>query len=198
MENQTEYFTITKQSTATHVVKGSKFIGIAFPFEKESELKAILSLVKSEYKSARHYCFAYKIGVNEYNVKSSDDGEPSGTAGKPILGQINSFGLTNILIVVVRYFGGVLLGTGGLTQAYKIAAKTALESNIIEKNELKAHKKIFVNYKDYALFISDLKKRNFTVISENAMNDKIEIEIEYSIKNHDTLESFLNNYIFII
>jgi uncharacterized YigZ family protein len=114
--------------------KGSKFLSFAHPVESVTEVKSILEQYRKTYYDARHVCFAYALGPEASETRCSDDGEPSGTAGRPILGQIQSFGLTNVLIVVIRYFGGVLLGTGGLVVAYKAAAADALQSaTILEK-----------------------------------------------------------------
>lgn len=123
--------TIKEVSTGIYKEKGSKFIGYAYPVKSEEEVQQILKLLKKEHHSARHHCYAYAIGINREKIRYSDDGEPHGTAGKPIYNQILSFNLTNVLIVVVRYFGGILLGTGGLTHAYKTAAFEALKNAVI-------------------------------------------------------------------
>ena len=122
------FFTINKPSKGLYKDKGSKFISLAFPVVSETEIINIIHSVQKEYHGARHHCFAWKLGLTGNTYRINDNGEPSGTAGKPILGQINSKQLTDILIVVIRYFGGILLGTGGLTQAYKKAAADALEN----------------------------------------------------------------------
>lgn len=108
--------------------RGSKFIAVAMRVNTLDEVKEGLERVKSEFRDARHHCYAYTIGHNDDNWRVNDDGEPSGTAGKPIMGQINSMGLSNVLIVVVRYFGGTLLGVGGLINAYRSASRDALEN----------------------------------------------------------------------
>lgn len=112
----------------------SKFISYIIPVESEEEVKPILEEYRKKYYNARHVCWAYMIGSARDEFRANDDGEPSGTAGRPILGQINSFELTNVLLLVVRYFGGTLLGTGGLVRAYKEAAAAAIENaQIVEK-----------------------------------------------------------------
>ena len=121
------YKTITKPSEGSYSEKRSKFISFAYYVETEEETKDILDEIRNKYYDARHVCYAYLIGCDEIQYRANDDGEPSGTAGRPILGQIRSFELTNVLIVVVRYFGGIKLGTGGLIVAYKAAAANALE-----------------------------------------------------------------------
>jgi uncharacterized YigZ family protein len=114
--------------------KGSKFLAFAFPVSDEIQIRGIIAALKKEHHSARHHCYAWRIGYDQKLFRSSDDGEPSGTAGRPIFGQILQRGLTDILIVVVRYFGGLLLGTSGLTNAYKKAASNVLaNADFIEK-----------------------------------------------------------------
>lgn len=128
------YHTIAGESEGIYRDKGSKFIALAFPVRTEEEVKARITEVKKKYHDARHHCYAYILGPNKDAWRMNDDGEPSGTAGRPIHGQLLSKDVTDTLIVVVRYFGGVLLGVGGLTTAYKSAAKAALDNNqIIEK-----------------------------------------------------------------
>ena len=123
------YKTIEIISNAEFTDKSSRFIAIVFPISSVEVFKLKLSEIKLEHSKAVHHCFAYRIGTDKNNYRSNDDGEPSGSAGKPILGQIDSFGLTNIAIVVVRYFGGILLGVPGLINAYKTVAKQALENS---------------------------------------------------------------------
>ncbi len=128
--------TLLQPSTSLFKDKGSKFLSFAYPVSSEEEIKKILSDLRKEYHDARHVCFAWVLNPDGSHFRSSDDGEPSGTAGKPILGQIQSNKLTQILIVVVRYFGGTLLGTAGLVIAYRTAAMDAIaQGQIIEKNE---------------------------------------------------------------
>ncbi len=128
------FLTITGPSEGIYKEKGSKFLAYAYAIEDESELDFYLELLHDEHPKARHYCYAYKLGLDQNRYRANDDGEPSGTAGKPILGQILSYELTNLLIIVVRYFGGTKLGASGLIQAYKEAAKEALQAaTIIEK-----------------------------------------------------------------
>jgi len=123
------FLTITRRSEGIYKEKGSKFLAFAIPVSDVEEVKAIVAAFRKEYYDARHVCYAYMLGADREEFRANDDGEPSGTAGRPILGQINSAGLTDILILVVRYFGGVLLGTGGLVTAYKSAAADAIANN---------------------------------------------------------------------
>ncbi len=126
-----EYKTIKDTAEGTYSEKRSKFLAFSFHVETEDEVKEILARYRKKFYDARHVCYAYMLGPERLTFRSNDDGEPSGTAGKPILGQINSNTLTNILIIVVRYFGGIKLGTSGLIQAYKTAALEAIKSSEI-------------------------------------------------------------------
>lgn len=128
------YKTITEPSEGIYTEKRSKFIAIALPVRTHEEIKSYLEVYQKKYYDARHVCYAYMLGHERKDFRANDNGEPSGTAGKPILGQINSNELTDILIVVVRYFGGIKLGTSGLIVAYKAAAAEAIASaTIVEK-----------------------------------------------------------------
>lgn len=128
------YKTIAKLVEGTYSEKRSKFLAFAIPVRSLDEVKEHLKFYEKKYFDARHVCYAYMLGAERVDFRTNDNGEPSGTAGKPILGQINSFGLTDVLIVVVRYFGGIKLGTSGLIVAYKAAAQDALNAaEIIEK-----------------------------------------------------------------
>jgi uncharacterized YigZ family protein len=127
------YLTIKAFSHGLYKERGSRFIAQAWPVKTQEEIKSILENIRKEHHSARHHCFAWMLGQDRQTFRVNDDGEPSGSAGKPILRQINSLNLTNVLIVVVRYFGGKLLGVSGLINAYKTAAESALKnSEIIE------------------------------------------------------------------
>lgn len=127
------YLTIKAFSKGLYKEKGSRFIALAYPVTTLEEIKSILENIRKEHHSARHHCFAWILGQSRQTYRVSDDGEPSGSAGKPILGQINTFKLTNILIVVVRYFGGKLLGVSGLVNAYRSASESAINNSEITK-----------------------------------------------------------------
>ncbi|MCM1138498.1 MAG: YigZ family protein [Muribaculum sp.] len=132
-----KFFTLAKPGEAVFREKMSRFISFAIPVISAEEAKEYISMYANEYHDARHVCWAYMIGAERKEYLSTDNGEPSGTAGKPILGQINSFNLTNLVIIVVRYFGGIKLGTSGLISAYREAAKLAIEATeIIEGREM--------------------------------------------------------------
>lgn len=133
------FLTVKDTATAIFKDKGSKFIAFIYPVSTIDEIKSILDQKRKEYYDARHVCYAYMLGFERLNFRANDDGEPSGTAGRPILGQINSANLTDVLIIVVRYFGGILLGTSGLINAYKTSAYDVINSaeiitKIVEKS----------------------------------------------------------------
>jgi uncharacterized YigZ family protein len=142
MTNDT-FFSIKDTSKAEYKEKGSRFLAYAYPIKTEIEVKNYINHLRKDHHSARHFCYAYILGENAVLQKSNDDGEPSNTAGKPILGQIISKKLTNTLVVVVRYFGGTLLGKGGLIKAYKQSAMEVLCNAIIEAN---THEKLMTIY----------------------------------------------------
>jgi uncharacterized YigZ family protein len=134
MEEEDIYKTISGISESIYTEKRSKFMAFAIPVRTVEEVKTCLEYYQKKFFDARHVCYAYMLGHERKEFRTNDNGEPSGTAGKPILGQINSKGLTNILLVVIRYFGGIKLGTGGLAAAYKVAAADALNNAVtIEK-----------------------------------------------------------------
>lgn len=128
------YLTIAAPTIGEYKEKGSKFIAYSYFVQTEEEVKEKLDILRKEHFKATHHCYAYRLGTDGKKYRANDDGEPSGTAGRPILGQIDSFGLSNLLIVVVRYYGGTKLGTSGLISAYRIAAQEALQlAEVVEK-----------------------------------------------------------------
>ena len=128
------YSSIAAPSEGLYKDNGSRFIALAYPVETEEEVKAIVAGLRKQYHDARHHCFAYRLGYKGNVFRSSDDGEPSGSAGRPILGQIDSAGLSDVLVVVVRYFGGIKLGIPGLIRAYKTSTADALaQAQVVEK-----------------------------------------------------------------
>ena len=162
-----QYKTISTLSTGTYREKGSKFIAYAYPVYTESEWQAKLEAVKKLHPKARHHCYAFRLGLDQKQFRANDDGEPSGTAGRPILGQIDSFGLSNIIVIVIRYFGGTKLGTSGLKNAYKISTKEALENADII---LKTVEDIYHLQFDYALMsnvMNAIKKLNLEIIEQD-------------------------------
>jgi uncharacterized YigZ family protein len=140
--------------------KNSKFYGFAFPVTSETEVKIHIEQLKKEHFSARHWCYAYQMGTTTLQYRANDDGEPNNSAGMPIYGQIQSFELTNVLVVVVRYFGGVKLGVGGLISAYRETAKMALEqSHIIEKT-IDVHFLLTFDYKNMNKVMRTIKEKS--------------------------------------
>lgn len=135
MELPTTFRTLASESQAEFKDKGSRFIAFAYPISSVDEVKPLVDTLKQRHHKARHWCFAWRLGVDGLQFRANDDGEPAGSAGRPILGQIDSAELTDVLVVVVRYFGGTLLGVPGLIHAYKTATHIALQNaEIIEKN----------------------------------------------------------------
>lgn len=162
----TQYHTIEKPSFTEYKDRGSRFLSYAFPIQNANDFKKRLKELKEEHTKAAHHCFAWRLGTDGNNFRSSDDGEPAGTGGKPILGQIDSKRLTNIAVVIVRYFGGTLLGVPGLIQAYKTAASLALQlTPIIQKAILVTYQLNF----DYTQMneIMMIVKRAGCVVLEN-------------------------------
>lgn len=160
------YNTIDKPATAEFKDRGSKFIAYAFPIESAEQFKNQLQEIKKEHAKAVHHCFAYRIGLDGNNFRSSDDGEPSGTAGKPILGQIDSKQLVNVAIVVARYFGGTLLGVPGLINAYKTAAALALQITPVIQKQVEEKYSIEFDYTQMNEVMMILKQYNCTVIKQ--------------------------------
>ena len=147
MMNDT-YNTIEEESTGYFKDKGSKFYSYAYPLNSEDDVKEIILKLKKEHHSARHHCYAWRLGTEEIRFRANDDGEPSSTAGKPILGQLQSQELTNILVVVVRYFGGTLLGVSGLINAYKTATIDALKNAVIKTKRIECFFQLKFTYKE--------------------------------------------------
>ena len=166
------YKTITQPSEEVlFKEKNSKFFGYAFSVQSEEEVKTILEQIKKQHYSARHWCYAYQIGTKTKTYRANDDGEPNNSAGMPIYGQIQSFDVTNILVVVVRYFGGVKLGVGGLVTAYKTATQMALEqADIIEKT-IDVHFLIHFDYKNMNKVMRVIKEKNIHIV-----NQKLELD----------------------
>lgn len=176
------YKTIFESAQAIYTEKRSKFIAIAFPVTTREEIKEIIDVYQKKYYDARHLCYAYMLGHERKDFRANDNGEPSGTAGKPILGQINSNELTNILIIVVRYFGGIKLGTSGLIVAYKEAAAEAIaQCEIIEKT-VNDDIKVMFEYpfmNDIMKIVKDLSPQ---IISQSYDTDcNIELRIRRSV-----------------
>ena len=174
--------------------KNSKFFGYAFPVTTEEEIKEILERLRKEHFSARHWCYAYQIGTEKIQYRANDDGEPNNSAGMPIYGQIQSFEVTNVLVVVVRYFGGVKLGVGGLISAYKITTQMALENSEIVERTINKHFIISFGYANMNKVMRIIKEKNLQIVSQKMEMD-CEIEIATRKKNvQNLLDTFENLY----
>lgn len=192
-ENDT-YKTIASASEEVlYKEKNSKFFGYAFPVSTEEEVKEIITQLKKEHHSARHWCYAFQIGTETIYYRANDDGEPNNSAGMPIYGQIQSFDVTNILIVVVRYFGGVKLGVGGLITAYKTAAQMALEVSEIIKKTIDKHFLIKFDYQNMNKVMRVIKEKNLDIVSQK-MELSCEIEIAIRKKMPKLYSTFLKIY----
>ena len=161
------YKTLKGLSEGLYREKGSKFIAIAIPVDSEEEVKEKLAALRKEYHDARHHCYAYILGYDKSAYRLNDDGEPSGTGGRPIYGQLLSKDLTNTLVVVIRYFGGIKLGVSGLINAYKTAAKDALESAIIIEKQIEETYRIFFDYTIMNNVMKILKGDEIAILFQN-------------------------------
>ena len=163
--------------------KGSKFIGFAFPINSEKELKTALDNLREEHPKATHHCYAFRLGINGENYRANDDGEPSGSAGLPIYNQLLAHNLTNILVVIIRYYGGTKLGVSGLVKAYKESTKMTLEEAEIITKELETELKIHFKFHQQNVIFSLLNKFNAKVLDFDAQEDcKITAKLNLSEK----------------
>ncbi len=167
MSERDFYYTIEKTSEAEFKDRGSKFIAYAFPVATMEEVKTCLNKVKTEHPKATHHCFAWRLGLDGNSYRVSDDGEPSGSAGRPILGQVDSKEITNTLIVVARYFGGTLLGVPGLINAYKTAASLALQVTPVVQKQVEVVYRIQFDYTIMNPVMMTVKQFNCTVLSQD-------------------------------
>lgn len=161
------YFTIEQSGSAEFKDRGSKFLAFAYPIQSVDEFRTRLAELRKEHPKAVHHCFAYRLGIEGTQFRVSDDGEPSGTAGRPILGQIDSNDLTDVLIIVVRYFGGTLLGVPGLINAYKTSAAMALKQTSIIKKLVTKELKIQFDYPMMNEVMMTLKKYDCEIIKRD-------------------------------
>ena len=183
MEIKDTFKTIASPSTEIlFKEKNSKFFGYAFPITSEEEIKSIVNNLRKQHFGAGHFCYAFQLGTDTVSFRANDDGEPSNSAGMPIYGQIQSFGLTNVLVVVVRFFGGVKLGVGGLIFAYKTAAQMALEESVILEKTIDVHFQICFDYKNMNKVMRIIKEKNLEIISQQ-MKESCQIIIATRKKN---------------
>lgn len=172
-----EYFTIQKGSEGFFKAKGSKFIAYAYPVFNAADIKKALAKVQEIHPKARHHCYAWKLGLDENNYRANDDGEPSGSAGRPIYGQIRSKKLTNVIVIVVRYFGGTLLGVPGLIEAYKKSTADALEQAQIITRQVLQNFSIHFTYAQMNTVMSAVKKLNLSV-SQKVFQESCTLQVE--------------------
>lgn len=174
--------------------KNSKFFGYAFPIDSEDQVKPLMEPLRKRHFNAVHFCYAYQIGTEKITFRANDDGEPSNSAGMPIYGQIQSQELTNVLIVVVRFFGGTKLGVGGLITAYKTTAQMALEATSIIEKTIDVHYLISFDYKHMNKVMRVIKEKNLEIITQK-MEMSCEIEIATRKKNATiVLDTFENMF----
>lgn len=172
--------------------KNSKFYGYAFPINSEEEVKALIEPLKKKHFNAVHFCYAFQTGTNPIYFRANDDGEPSNSAGMPIYGQIQSFGVTNILVVIVRYFGGTKLGVGGLISAYRTAAQMTLEISPIITKTINVHYLISFDYKNINKVMRVIKEKNIEIVAQK-MELNCEIEIATRQKNAESIFNTFNS-----
>jgi len=172
--------------------KGSKFFGYAFPISSEGEVKPIIEVLRKQHPTACHYCYAYQLGSEKISYRANDDGEPSNSAGMPIYGQIQSFSVTNTLVVIVRIFGGIKLGIGGLITAYKTAAQITLENCSIIEKTIDVHYLISFDYKNMNKVMRIIKEKNLDIVNQK-MEMSCEIEIKTRKKNAEKVFDIFNS-----
>ncbi len=189
------YYTITRDAVSEIKEKGSRFIAYAYKVTDVSEVEAKIAALKKEHYNARHHCYAYRIGVGGVINRANDDGEPSSTAGRPILGQMLSVDVSDVLVVVVRYFGGILLGTSGLIVAYKGATASVLEEAGREEKVLREWVEVEVGYAEVDKVMKIVKRRELPVapMEYRGVGCVIKIEVRESEKD-DLLQEINNKY----
>ena len=186
MNIETKKYTVLSSSESEIVRKGSKFIACAFPMSAPEDSKLILERVKHEHPKARHWCYAWRAGFSGDSYRISDDGEPSGTAGKPILNQIDSKSLTNVMVVVVRYFGGILLGSSGLIKAYKDATKVCLELAAIVEIERTREFEVYCDFTTAQQIMGIFKEHGIRILDyELTTHSRIRFMIKAQTMEHE-------------
>lgn len=175
------YRTLKSTSEGVYKEKGSKFLAFAFPVNIEDEIKARLDEIRKEYYDARHHCYAWVLGADKSRYRANDDGEPSNSAGKPILGKLQSHDLSQVLIIVVRYFGGVKLGVGGLINAYRSAADDAIQNGVIVQRRMKTFFEIHFGYDAMNDVMTLIKSKKIEQLSyQFELNCKIKLAVPQS------------------
>lgn len=187
-----KYNTIHIKSEGEFLDKGSKFPTYAFEVDSEEQIKEKLEEVKVLHPKATHHCYAYKLGLDDNNYRANDDGEPSGSAGRPILGQIYSNELTNVLIIVVRYYGGTKLGVSGLINAYKKASQDALNNATIIEKEIQVHFEVTCNYLEINDLLNYLKKMEVNNL-EQTFTEECLLNFQVEKSKNDQIMNWLDN-----
>jgi len=172
--------------------KSSKFYGYAYPVLNEEDIKKHLDELRKKHPGAVHFCYAYQIGVEKISYRANDDGEPSNSAGAPIYGQIQSQGLTNVLVVIVRFFGGIKLGVGGLIVAYKTAAQMSLDNAEIIQKTIDIHYLVSFDYKNMNKVMRIIKEKKLEIVSQK-MEINCEIEVATRKKNAEIIFDIFSN-----
>ena len=189
----THITSIGNATISEHKVKGSRFLGYAYAITHADDIKPILLKLKEEHHKAVHWCYAYRLGHDGTQFRANDDGEPSGSAGMPILRQIDSAGLSDVLVVVVRYFGGTLLGVPGLIQAYKQATALALQDAIRVDKPILNHFQLIFSYEKMSE-VMRLVKRSQGVVMEQQMDLDVRLQVAIPKLHHDTFMQQLQDW----
>ncbi len=197
MSTPTSYLTLIGNSEGLYKDKGSKFIAYAFPVKDLEEIKSYIQLLKEEHPKSRHVCYAYRLGFTPEEARSNDDGEPSGSAGKPILNTILSHNLYFTLVAVVRYFGGTLLGVPGLIHAYKEASLDALKEENIYLKEPEKHLKLTVNYIQMNDLMKIIKKNPIRIVKQE-INNLCTFELAFKLSDEEMVMGKLTDYELLI
>jgi uncharacterized YigZ family protein len=188
MDNKDTYKTILNPSEGEIFKdKNSKFYGYAFPVSDENDVKKHLEDLKKQHYSARHWCYAYQLGTEDVKYRANDDGEPNNSAGMPIYGQIQAFDVTNILVVVIRYYGGVKLGVGGLINAYRTGAQNALEIATIVERTINKKFQLKFDYKNMSKVMRILKENKVEIIKQTL---ELNCLLEISVRKRDSSQVF--------
>ncbi|MBL0745066.1 IMPACT family protein [Chryseolinea lacunae] len=185
-----DFKTLQAPASGTYKEKGSKFLAFAYPVSSSADIKEKLDALRKEYYDARHHCYAWMLGPDQKNFRAADDGEPNHSAGDPILGQIRAKGLTDVLIVVVRYFGGIKLGVGGLITAYKAAADDALQNAVVIQKEVMATVTLTYDYDATPEAMRLLKDFNATIVRQD-FTERCRMEITFSLRVQEKFQEAL-------
>lgn len=193
VDGPSSFTTVARKGEGRLTEKMSRFLAFALPVDDAESAKAAIKTFSNSYHDARHVCWAYMIGAKREEYLSSDNGEPSGTAGRPILGQINSLGLTNVLVVVVRYFGGIKLGTPGLIAAYREAARMALEDAGVKEVERTKEVVVNSNYENLHRLMKFIKDNDIKIKSQ-VLEDKCVLTLDVKLSGLEDFEKFYTSF----